>query len=497
MSSRLIAFVVGGSLLFAAPASATPPPPPAAVPRFEPTPCPDTVDPTERIDCGVLVVPENRARKDSRDIRLPVMRLRSRAEHPAPDPVLFMPGGPGVSALERLRSGRKNPLLDERDMVAIEPRGGRMAQPALECPDINALKGEVAAGRLRGQKAREAMTEAARRCRATLTAAGVDLDGYTTSATADDIDALREALGYQTMNLQGLSYSTRLMLAVLRRHPAGVRSLILDSVLPPEVNYDEVAAMNVWRSLNLVFDGCAIDRECGAAHPDLRKRFNQLVAAADRKPLPLVLKESVTKGRPVEVRGAQVVDALYSALHDPQRIPFLPRVISRAAAGDYSELTPLVEDSQGPSTMTWGLRLSVWCSEEIPFEDPARIAAQRSLAMGLGGTDEGTASVETCRAWNVAPVPAEENTAVKSTVPVLVFAGEFDPDTPPEWGRQLLETLPEARYVEFRGHSHAASFNLCGLQITQAFLRDPKGPLPLDCAMKLRGADFGRSAATP
>ncbi|NTX11176.1 alpha/beta hydrolase [Myxococcus sp. CA056] len=485
MSSSIMAFLASLSLAI------------SGVPRFEPAPCPATVEAGERIDCGFLVVPENRSKAESRSIRLPVMRLRSRAEHPAKDPLLFMPGGPGVSSVARLRSGKKNLLLDERDLIVLEQRGVKMAQPALECPEINTLKGEMAAGRLRGASAQNALTKAAGRCRATLTASGVDLDGYTTTATADDIEDLRKVLGYETWNLQGLSYSTRLMLTVLRRHPAGVRSVILDSVLPPEVNFDEVAAVNLLRSLDLVFDGCAIDRECSAAHPDLRKRFAQLVATAERKPLPLVLKESATGGRPVEVRGAQVVEALYSALHDPERIPLLPRIISRAAAGDYSELTPLVEDSLGPSTMSWGLRLSVWCSEETPFEDPKRIAAQRSTALGLGGVDEGTASVETCRVWNVAPVPAEENTPVKSDVPTLIFAGEFDPDTPPDWGRQLLESMPQARYVELRGYSHGASFNRCGGHVTMAFLRDPKGPLPLDCVLQLRGADFGKSAAAP
>ncbi|WP_163995898.1 alpha/beta fold hydrolase [Pyxidicoccus caerfyrddinensis] len=494
MFPHTTAFVVSLFVALAAPAAQ---PPSSAVPRFEPTPCPATVEPGERIDCGLLVVPENRNKAGSRLIQLPVMRLRSRAEHPAADPVFYMPGGPGVSATAHLRSGKRNPLLDERDLVVMEPRGGRMARPALECPEINALKGDIAAGRLRGQKALDALAKAAGRCRATLIASGVDLDGYTTAATADDLEDLRKLLGYAQWNLQGLSYSTRLMLTVLRRHPSGVRSVVLDSVLPPEVNFDEVSATNLQRVLDLVFNGCAVDRECGAAYPDLRQRFAQLVATAERKPLPLKLKESMTGGRPVEVRGAQVVEALYSALHRVDLIPLVPRIISRAAAGDYTELTPLVEDNQGPSTMSWGLRLSVWCSEELPFEDPARVVAQRSPSLGLGGVDEGTASAETCRAWNVATVPAVENEPVKSDVPALVFAGEFDPDTPPDWGRQLLESMPHARYVELRGHSHGASFNPCGAQLTLAFLRDPGAPLPLDCVLGLRGADFGQSASVP
>lgn len=120
----------------------------------------------------------------------------------------------------------------------------------------------------------------------------------------------------------------------------------------------------------------------------------------------------------------------------------------------------------------------------MPFEDPGRIAAQLSPALGLGGVSEIAATPAECRAWNVAPSPPVEDAPVSSDVPVLVFAGEFDPDTPPAWGRRVLKTLPNARYVEMRGRSHGASFNACGAEITMAFLRDPAAPLPLDCAAR-------------
>ena len=278
------------------------------------------------------------------------------------------------------------------------------------------------------------------------------------------------------------------MLTVLRRHPAGVRSVILDSVLPPEVNFDEVSAANLQRALNAVFDACAVDRDCSTAHADIRRTFAGLVAAADARPLALGVVDG--NGRAVEVRGAQVVDAIYSALHDVQAIPRIPSIIADAAAGRYGALAALVKGNQGPSSFTWGLRYSVWCAEEMPFEDAARIASQVSPALGLGGINEGTATPEECRAWNVAPAAAVENTPVASDVPVLVFAGEFDPDTPPAWGRGLLETMPNARYVELRGRSHGAGFSACGGEIAQAFLRDPRGPLPVDCALRLRGVAF-------
>ena len=464
-------------------------PPSGSVPRYERAPCPVEVAPGERIDCGILVVPERRGIAGTRAIRLPVMIFRSRSASPAADPVLYMAGGPGGSTVAGRRSGKNVPFLDDRDVILLEQRGAPHAQPALRCPEINRLKGDVAAGRLRGTAATEAFSAAAAACRRQLTSDGIDLGGYTSAATADDIEDLRKALGYETWNLQGIWYSTRLMLTVLRRHPAGVRSVILDSVLPPDVNFDEVSAANLWRALNVVFDACAVGRGCSEAHPDLRGTFARLVAAADARPLPVGVVDE--EGRAVEVRGAEVVDAIYAALHEVQAIPRIPSIITGAAHGRYEALGALVKGNQGPSNYSWGLRYSVWCAEEMPFQNPARIAAQVSPALGLGGINEGTATPEECRAWNVTPAAAVENTPVASDVPALVFAGEFDPDTPPEWSRGLLETMPHARYVELRGRSHGAGFSACGGEIAQAFLREPRGPLPVDCALRLRGVAFG------
>lgn len=449
---------------------------PGAVPRFEAAPCAAEVATDERIDCGTLVVPENRAKPSSREIRLPVMIFRSTAADPRPDPVVFLTGGPGNSNVAGRKSGKGLPFLAERDYVVLEPRGAKRAAPALECPRTNALTADIAAGRLPGEAATSALASAAGACRADLTARGIDLDGYTTAQAADDLEDLRRLLGYPKWNLLSLSYGTRLALTSLRRHPEGVRSAILDSVLPPDVNFDEVAAANLQRSLDIVFDGCAVDRECSARYPALRQRFTALVASADRRPLDLHLD--------VEVHGAQVVEAIYSGLHDVKLIPQLPRIISDAADGKVEDLAALVKGNQGPSSFTWGLRYSVWCADEMPFESADRVMAQLSPSLGLGGVSEVSATPAECRAWNVSPSPAVENTPVSSDTPVLVFAGEFDPDTPPAWGRSLLRTMPNARYVEMRGRSHGASFNACGGDITLAFLRDPAAALPLDCAAR-------------
>lgn len=449
--------------------------------RFEPGPCPVETAPGEKIDCGVLIVPENRAKADSRSIRLPVVIQRARSGAPSKDALLFMAGGPGVTAMANARSGKGNPFLETRDQILLEPRGGHAAQPALECP-------EVAAAREAPASKPALVTNAAATCRARLVAAGIDLDGYTSAETADDIEAARVALGYEKLNLYGLSYGGRLALTVLRRHPDSVRAVVLDSPLPPHVNYDETATAGLWRALNQVLDGCATDAACSRAYPNLRTQFATLIANADRKPL-AIAGESV--------RGAQVANALAGALGDPKTAPLLPRIIAEAAEGRTAGLEPLVTRAKGSSGFAWGLRLSVWCAEEMPFEDPARMADQVSPRHGLGGMDARTVPPETCQAWKVAPTPAIENTPVKSEVPVLIFAGELDANTPPAWGQGLLADLPNAQFVLMPGRAHGASFNACAGKLTVAFINDPARPLDTRCVAQARGPDWSLSAAKP
>jgi pimeloyl-ACP methyl ester carboxylesterase len=462
----------------------------AAVPRFEKTACPEQLAKEEKTECGVLTVPENRSNANSRAIRLPVVIFRSHAANPPRDAVLFMSGGPGNSSVANLHSSRDIIFVEDRDYVVLEQRGARKAEPALECPEIAAPKIELNAGRLKGAEATRALVSAARACRNRLVSEGADLSGYTSAATAADIEDLRKALAYDKWNLYGISYSTRLMLTVARDYPGSVRSMLLDSVLPLEVSFDDVSAANLMRSLNLVFDGCAVTAECAREHGNIRKKFFELVERADRIPLPLPISAAEAGGKPARIGGSEVVNAVYNGLHRVSAIPGLPDVIDQASKGRYELLTELVKQNLGAPGFAWGLRYSVWCSEEFPFENRDAMAAQVSPALGLGGIALGTLPAAVCDAWNVPAALAKENQPVTSGAPTLIFTGEFDPDTPPAWGEQLIGPLSHAYFVEFRGRSHTPGFFRCGQEVAAEFFRNPNKAPVMDCALAMRGADF-------
>src|SRR6185503_15624183 len=97
---------------------------------------------------------------------------------------------------------------------------------------------------------------------------GVDPASATSAENAADVNDLRLALGYDQWNLYGVSYGTRLALTVVRDYPQSVRSVILDSVYPLQVNLYTDLPENFDRALKVLFETCAADADCSSTYPD-------------------------------------------------------------------------------------------------------------------------------------------------------------------------------------------------------------------------------------
>src|SRR5262249_23542314 len=156
--------------------------------------------------------------------------------------------------------------------------------PALDCPEVDEANTANAKERLDHVTARKREIKAAKTCFERLTRSGIDLSSYNSAESAADIEDVRRVLKIDKMNLYGVSYSARLMLDVMRYFPAGIRSVVLESTLPPEVNYDEVGVDGVVRSLNEMFAGCKADQDCNAAYPHLENEFYAVVKRLNDKP---------------------------------------------------------------------------------------------------------------------------------------------------------------------------------------------------------------------
>ncbi len=444
-----------------------------AVPRFEAVPgdagFPVEIPSAFRATRGYVVVAEHRGREASPEVRLPVVIIHADSRDRRLDPVLYLSGGPGTSGLSAAAFPGAYPWTGDRDFVVLGQRGTRYADPALNCPEYveaNAASGSDA-------ERLERQVEAAKVCRHQLTERGIDPSAYHSAAIAADVADLGSVLGVEQWVLYGVSYGTRVALAFARDFPHSVSAMVLDSPLPPQARYDDESARNFQAALEAIIRDCEAREPCRSAYPDLGARFFRAIEAASRDPIAVQTPDG---GSPIVLEGPQL-----AALVDPgspSGIVMAPYLMNAIAEADSALIAGVAGGSSGSSDFAWGMRLSVWCSEALPFSDRA---ASPGPAPVLGGMESAVVDPAVCEAWDVPPRPDREAAPVVSAVPTLILAGEFDPATPPKWGRAAAETLARSRVVTVRGEGHLPTQQWggdgCAMALVAAFIADPDSVL--------------------
>lgn len=447
-------------------------------PMFESAPCAFPVPRGYDPECGYLIVPENRSRPDTRQIRLHVGIFRNRTGTPNADPVIKLSGGPGSSGLNTtgyLLSTGMDALLEQRDFIVFDQRGTGYSRPRLDCPERVAITPALLGGRLSDEESGRAILDAFRSCRDRLITEGIDLSAYNSAASAADINDLRSVLGYDKLNLYAISYGTRLALTLMRDYPNVVRSAVLDSAYPLQVNLYTTLAPNAERAFNVFFDRCAADPGCSTSYPDLGTVFYELVDELNAHPVwvPLFVENGKQNA---QVDGGLLIDVLYVGLYSPAVSATMPQMIYDVRAAKYAKLGErLMRYFEASSAL--GMQMAVQCAEEFPFSAPeeAYMAAQGVQPQIAAFFPESVQPLfAVCRDWAVTPPDPLENLPVSSDVPTLVLAGEGDPITPPEWGRMVAGDLSHAYFYEFPGQGHwVVRSSGCAVQMALALWENP------------------------
>jgi pimeloyl-ACP methyl ester carboxylesterase len=408
--------------------------------------------------------------------------FHSHSATPHPDPFLYLHGGPGGHILNQVPLGvveQFDNVLADRDVILFDQRGVGYSEPALDCPEVTRHFYETLNENLSPTDAIAQEVAARVACRDRLLTEGVNLAAYTTTASAADVEDLRHALGYPQWNLYGISYGTRLALTVMRDYPQGVRSAILDSTAPLDVDFFADLAPNAQHAFNLLFNACAADPACNAAYPDLKTVFYGLVAQLTVEPVKLhVLNLFTGQFYTVDFDGEDAVDFLFDLLYDTSTIPLLPEIIYAAAGGDFTEVAQRLELSLiEPAFVSEAAPYSVWCSEESPFTTPELVAAaDLDVDQPIRDTFDATVQTffDTCAVWGAVAADPIEDQPVASDIPTLILAGQLDPITPPAWGRRVADNLSRAYFYEFPGTGHGIVYaHRCGQAMAEAFLVDP------------------------
>ena len=457
--------------------------------KYKETECAFSVPNGMDIECGYLSVPEDRSQKNSPMIQLHVAIVRT--ENPKPDPVVVLQGGPGANALGFISNWLYlfKDVRMERDLIVLDQRGTGYSEPSLDCPEAEGQWFQDWEQNLSIKEADQNYAKALQTCRDRLVAEGVNLSAYTSAASAADVEDLRKALGYPQWNLYGISYGTKLALTVMRDYPEGVRSVILDSVYPLQADLFASIPSNFERSLELVFNRCAADPNCNQAYPDLETTFYNLVDQLDAEPPTLDLyNASNFKFYKAILNGDRLIWTLFQMLYETNKLPGLPRRIYEIKEGKTDLLaTSLQSYIFFDSYWSEGMYYSIQCNEEAPFGSiETAESANANLSPRIIEAMNTSQVYENCAAWvDANPLP-KENEAVTSDIPTLILSGEFDPITPPAWGRLVAETLSHSQFLEFPGYGHGVfGTDTCDNQIVIDFLNDPNTFVDASCINSL------------
>jgi pimeloyl-ACP methyl ester carboxylesterase len=465
---------------------------PSAWPRFEPAECPINTGGIP-VQCGYLHVPEDRTLPDSRTIQLAVAVFPSHSASRRPDPVVYLSGGPGSPALANALTFARgwSGFLANRDFVVVDQRGTGFSRPALMCPELSQLARDMLGQKISRADKVKAEVDTALQCRNRLVnEEGVNIGGYRSTESAADLNDVRLALGYPQLNLFGISYGTRLALTTMRDYPDAVRSVVLDSVYPLQVNLFTEMPANMDRAFNQLFAGCAHDPACNQAYPNLKQVFAELVAQLDANPVQVSPRSPAT-GKAIEIRvdGTELINLTFRLLYDSNAIPSLPQMIYETYNGEYAMLTQMQQRRLGRSGggFSHGVYFSVECSDEILLATVDEVVQTQQafplLQPFFEGIPENTPEIfRLCNEWGVhAPQPSE-NEPVHSDIPTLILAGTYDPITPPAWAWKAAETLSKSYVYEFPFTGHAViGRGACPQHIIRAFLEHPDAPPDGSC----------------
>ncbi len=443
-------------------------------------------------ECGSLRVTENPQQPDGRHIALRVARLGAVSRRKQADPLFVLAGGPGMAATAFYASAAVafERIRRERDIVLLDQRGTGASNPldcALQEDDLY-------------QASEQQIRDEARRCLATLRP-HAEVQYYNTSMAVRDLEQLRAALGYERINLYGVSYGTRVAQHYLRHYPDQVRTAILDGVVPAELALGPASALNAEQALAQILARCAGQTPCRQHFGDPSAAYHQVRTALQEQPVDVSLPDPTTaQAARLRFSGLQLASVLRLASYTAEQAALLPLMLNRAAAAaDYVPLAAqfLLINRTYDNAVSYGMHNSVVCSEDVPFYRDQQID-RAALARTYLGTAQLDGLRSICAVWPQGPVDADFHEPLHSAVPVLLLSGSDDPVTPPQDAEHARRGLTHSAHVVLRGFGHGQLTAPCVDRLMAQFIaRATVAGLDVGCVSQDKPLPFFTSMGGP
>lgn len=427
--------------------------------------------PSMKARCGTLLRPLDPSGAEPGEIELRVAVVPALNLSPEPDPLVPIAGGPGQGSVQfyTAYSAAFEGVRRNRDILLVDQRGTGESSP-MDCAVDDDL--------IEGQYSAELTIEYARECLAELPH---DVRFFTTSVAVTDLEAVREALGYPSLNLYGVSYGTRVAQHFARRYPDSTRTIVLDGVVPPQISLGPEIATESQKALDKALLRCAEDEGCNGAFPNIRETFTKVLETLREAAVDVAVPDPST-GRPVDISfgDAELAAALRLLAYHPNSVAITPLLIHEAGNGNYVPLAAQFQMTMLALTdaLSLGMHNAVLCAEDVPFYDEATIDYD-GLAASYIGAFQLEALNAICSVWPDGPIDSEFKVPLATDLPVLLLSGDSDPITPPRYAEMAAVDLTNARHLVGKHQGHGQIAVGCTRRLVAKFI-DSADPHEID-----------------
>jgi len=401
--------------------------------------------------CGSHAARENRQAPPGgpgRMVGLSVIVLPALEPDPLPDPFFMLAGGPGdaPSFNASFFSRVFRDIRRKRDIVLVDLRGTGRSSP-LFCPELaepgnNGIYDEHLLS-----------IPALRACRARLEKT-TDLTHYTTEIAVDDLEEVRQRLGYGPINLYGTSYGSRVAQVYMRRYPNSIRAVAMKGIVPPSMAMPETharAGEEAWQS---VLARCRKDAACTERYPLVEVEFRELLKRLESNPVMTLPASPQRPESKITVSRGLFAEAFRNVLYTPEGSAQAPKLIHQLVNGDDLGIVETALSGRrvlGGDRLSAGFFLSVTCTEDVPYLSKD---AEAMAAATFGGNYRLEQQRAACREWSRGTVSSAHRQPAKSAIPTLLLSGEFDPVTPPSGAEEVVRGLSKGRHIVIRNNGH-------------------------------------------
>jgi len=462
------------------------------------------------ISCGMLEVPENREKARPRRIELHYVKIAAKkpddwnAEENGEwgkrdDPIIYLTGGPGAQVQGYVERLKDHGVREARDLYILEQRG--IGWSGDFCP-LYPFFDPAAANTPDWDQYQRAGLKAMDACFAAAKAARVDLSSYSTIENARDVEALRRALGFEAWNVWGISYGSVLGQAYLKQDPDGIRTAVIDAIVPLDQNISfHNIARYYDRTLSILTDTCSKDSACAKNFPDFKSRLEAAIMKVSMTPIEVdALDEELFPSGKGYFHQDIIGGAPFVLFYEQDNYATLPAFIDsyiRLVEEENYEAFRLLTSNGGPVAfgISQGMYNAISCRDG--WTGPMQKALEEgfrnypALAMVFGDPAIAAEQSKICKKYGLDPRPAEDYAPVETDIRTLIVEGAMDPITPPPLAKAILPGFSNGTYVEFAHAGHGPTRSVeCAGEFLTGFFDNPDGELDMSCPDSMEPPEF-------